>query len=196
MRTPATRLTEMRAALLACGLSLLYVAGAVAAEEGVSGEVRAWLEKMSRAPRSYSYDGVFVYLQGSELQSVRVIHSAGNGVGQERMVLLNGMRREVVRTAERITYLVPDRRSLALERHRGHPQGSFPPLTPQRIDRLVACYEVALAGRDRVAGRETQRIAIRPRDDLRYGYQLWLDTETGLLLRSSSSARSGRISEQ
>ena len=196
MRAAAARLGDMQAALLVCGFSLLCAGVVAAAEKGVPAEARAWLEKMSRAAHSYSYDGIFIYLQGNELQSVRVIHSAGSGGERERMVLLNGVQREVVRTAERITYLVPESRTLALERHRGHPQGSFPPLTPQRIDKLVASYDVSLAGRDRVAGRETQRIAIQPKDELRYGYQLWLDTETGLLLRSSSSARGGRISEQ
>ncbi len=197
MRAAAARVRDMRTMLLVCGLSLLVTAGVGAAEGEVFAEARAWLEKMSRAAHSYSYEGIFVYLQGDELQSVRVIHSAGkDGDGRERMVLLNGMQREVVRSAEHITYLVPESRTLALERYRGHPQSGFPSLTPSRIDKLVACYELSLAGRDRVAGRETQRISIRPRDNLRYGYQLWLDAETGLLLRSRSSAQGGGVSEQ
>ncbi len=159
-------------------------------------EARAWLEKMSRAAHDFSYDGIFIYLQGGKLQSVRVIHSVTGSEERERMVLLNGVQREVLRSAERITYLAPDNRSLALERRSGGPQRGFLPLTPERIDKLAAYYDVSLAGRDRVADRETQRIAIRPKDHLRYGYRLWLDTETGLLLRSSSLIPGGGVTEQ
>ena len=35
-----------------------------------------------------------------------------------------------------------------------------------------------------MAGRVARRIAVRPRDDHRYGYRLWLDEENALLLRS------------
>jgi sigma-E factor negative regulatory protein RseB len=41
-----------------------------------------------------------------------------------------------------------------------------------------------MLGSDRVAGRKTQVIAIKPRDKWRFGYRLWLDEETGIVLRS------------
>ncbi len=170
-------------ALLAC-LSLLYAGTVVSSENPGQTEARAWLEKMSSAVRKYSYDGVFIYLHGSQVQTVRIIHSVEGGKERERMVLLNGVPREVLRSNDKITYIIPKNRSLVLERRRDHPQTGFPLISPKRIDKLVTCYDISLDGRDRVAGRDAQRLTIEPKDQLRYGYQLWLDMETGLLLKT------------
>ncbi len=185
----------IRIALASC-LSLLCAGMAVASPAATEDDARAWLEKMSRAVHQYNYDGVFIYLRGSQMQSIRVIHSVEGGKERERMVLLTGLQREVLRADDKITYIVPKNRSLVLERRRGHPQSGFALISPHHIDKLVACYDVSLAGRDRIAGRETQRLVIRPRDRFRYGYRLWLDRETGLLLKTVLLNRKGNHSEQ
>ncbi len=190
---PASR--GVGAVLVGCFL-FLCAGGAAGAPSSGKEEARAWLEKMSRAVREYSYDGVFVYLRGSRMQSVRVIHSVEDGKERERLVLLTGLQREVLRDDDKITYIVPRNRSLVLERRRGDPQAGFPVVSPHQIDKLMACYDVSLAGRDRIAGREAQRLVIRPKDKLRYGYRLWLDRETGLLLKTVLLNRRGRDSEQ
>jgi len=83
-----------------------------------------------------------------------------------------------------------------LERRPGDPRAGFPLISPRHIDRLVVCYDIALDGRDRVAGRETQRLVVRPKDRFRYGYRFWLDGETGLLLKTVLLNRKGNFSEQ
>ncbi len=173
---------RVRVAVLSC-LSLLY-AGAASAEKPVETGARAWLEKMSNAVHNYNYDGVFIYLHGSQMQTVRIIHSVEKGGERERMVLLNGVPREVLRSNDKITYIIPKNRSLVLERRRDHPQTGFPLVSPTRIDKLVTCYDIFLNGQDRIAGRDTQRLTIEPKDKFRYGYRLWLDSETGLLLKT------------
>ena len=45
-------------------------------------------------------------------------------------------------------------------------------------------YQVRLSGRHRVAARPAVRLSVTPRHQDRFGYRLWVDEETGLLLRS------------
>ena len=47
-----------------------------------------------------------------------------------------------------------------------------------------------------VADRETQIVAIQPRDEFRYGYILWLDTETVMPLKSQLRDNQGGTIEQ
>ncbi len=177
-------------------LFLLCSGAALGAPPSQEGDARAWLEKMSRAASEYNYEGVFVYLHGAQMQSVRIIHSVEEGKERERLILLTGLQREVLRSDDKITYIVPRNRSMVLERRQGHPRAGFPLVSPRHIDRLVACYDISLAGRDRIAGRETQRLVVRPKDRLRYGYQFWLDRETGLLLKTVLLNRKTGFAEQ
>ncbi len=196
MKRTGYHIWGVRIAVLSC-LSLLYAGMAAASGENPVGtEVRAWLEKMSSATSNYSYDGVFVYLHGGQVQTVRIIHSVEGDEKRERMVLLNGVQREVLRSNDKITYIIPKNRSMVLERRRGHPQTGFPLISPKRIDKLVTCYDISLNGEDRIAGRHTQRVTIRPKDRFRYGYRLWLDTETGLLLKTVLLNEQEKLSEQ
>ena len=54
----------------------------------------------------------------------------------------------------------------------------------------------SLGGEDRVAGRPVRVVDIKPRDDFRYGYRLWLDQETALLLKSELLDADGAALEQ
>ncbi len=189
---------RVRVVVLSCLSLLCAYAGTVAAgdKNTVDTEARTWLEKMSSAARSYSYDGIFIYLRGNEVQTVRIIHSVEGGRERERMVLLNGVPREVLRSNDKITYIIPKNRSMELERRRDHPQSGFPLISPDRIDKLAACYDISLNGQGRIAGRDAQRIVIRPKDRFRYGYRLWLDIETGLLLKTVLLNKPQNLSEQ
>ncbi len=178
--------------LLGC-LSLLCIGDTAAADNP---EAKAWLQKMSSAARKYNYEGVFIYLHGNRLQAVRIVHSVEKEKEHERLVLLNGLQREVLRSNGKVTYITPKNSARKVEQRRNHPRPGFPLLSPQRIDKLIESYDVILSGQDRVAGRTTQRLTIKPRDKLRYGYRLWLDHETGLLLKTELLSRQLNIPEQ
>ena len=48
----------------------------------------------------------------------------------------------------------------------------------------------------RVTGRDTQVVVILPRDSYRYGYRLWADKESGLLLKADLIDQMGSTLEQ
>lgn len=168
-----------------------------------------WLRRMDNAFRALDYDGVFSYytaenaqhtsVLGSSLSGVaefgaqsrttarlatfRVVHKVVDGVERERIVYLNGPRREILRTGNQVAcVLQPGDKLLALEG--ALPSGLYGRVFARDFAGMGKHYEVKFGKRDRVAGRSAVGLEVIPRDAERFGYQLWLDDETGLLLRS------------
>ncbi len=153
-----------------------------------------WLKRMSEASKTLNYEGTFVYRQGAHLESVRIIHRADADGGKERLVSLNGVPREVLRDGAQVTCILPDHHAVVVEsrRSKGRLAASFEAVN----ERLESYYSFSVGDSDRVAGRTTQVIRIEPRDKYRYGYELWLDEETGLLLKSALLDGSAKVLEQ
>lgn len=180
------RLLGMTAALLLALLS----AGAIAAEK--PGEARQWLEKMIQAAHSLSYEGIFVYVRGQQLEAMHVIHQNSQDGERQRMFSLNGSFREVVVANDQVICLNPEQQpSLGT----GYRRTPFPNL-PGRLDELTRYYDLKPLGEDRVAGMDAYIITIQPRDKLRFGYRLWLERNSGMVLRSALFDESDNILEQ
>ena len=65
-------------------------------------------------------------------------------------------------------------------------QKNFSPLLVLgNIAKIGKYYEMSLADGDRVAGHESIIVDIKPKDKLRYGLKLWINSSNGLLLKSN-----------
>lgn len=160
------------------GVITLGLAGAACAGEAA----RLWLDRMNSAIEELSYVGTFVHLHDGKAETMRVAHRHENGKVTERIVSLDGVGREIIRRDENVRCILPDRQVVLFEEG-----GNSSPLVsalPSYSRKLEAHYKLKVFSTDRVADRETQVIAISPRDDYRYGYMLWLDVETAMPLRS------------
>ena len=140
------------------------------------------LERMSQAAKQLNYEGVFAYQSGKTFQSVRIYHRNNDGTESERLISLNGAAREVIRSNDTVTCINPDGKQINVSQR---PLGrGFPSDLPRRLRSATPFYELTLEGEDRIAGKLTQRLEIKPVDSYRYGYRLWMDKETDLLLKS------------
>ena len=157
-------------------------------------QVQAWLEKMQRAAHTVNYDGTFVYGQQGELSSMRIIHRVTPQGSQERLISMDGTGREVIRDGNKVTCFLPDSNAVVVEKSR--PKKQFPPEFPMKIDDLKDYYTFSLAGNSRVAGHITQGIKILPKDPYRYGHHLWVEKNTGLLLKTHLLNEQGKPIEQ
>lgn len=146
-------------------------------------DARQWLDDMSRAFSELSYDGYFSYFSGQDMASLRVVHMVIDGVRRERLVHLNGAPRQIVRNGDEVACIVMPGDAL-LELEQSIPSGPFARAFVRRYDLISENYGLSFFGEDRVADRAAVRLAVSPRDDHRYGYRLWLDKESRLLLRS------------
>ena len=184
--------------MMCCGLRcwppvLFLLLFNVAAHAG--DDAHAWLLKMNQASRDLSYTGSFVYQHGDQLESMRILRRVQGGVVRERLVSLNGAAREVIRTDQEVRCYLPDENMVLVEQRRLEAR-SFPSLLPQSLRTLDKNYLIALGGSERVVDRSAQAVMISPRDSYRYGYRLWADKETGLLLKADLVDHKGLTIEQ
>jgi len=178
-------------AVAAQALLLLSFAGAQAPAQ----EARDWLERMNSAVEELNYRGTFVHvlLDGTP-ETLEIVHRNSNGESGERILSLDGAGREIVRQGDRVQGILPDQRIVLLESRR-----DVSPLVarlPNSSEELESHYEIRLRGNARVADRAVRVLEIRPRDEFRYGYTLWLDEATAMPLRSQLFDERGRVVEQ
>lgn len=157
-------------------------------------EAQRLLRRVSEAANTQSYEGVFIYRHGGDLETLRVLHRADPDGVHERIYALTGEAREIVRDAEKVICILPDSRAVLVDRRQL--QNPFESLLPADIEALERVYQLEVEGSERVADRESDVVAIRPRDEFRYGYRLWVDRATGLLLRADLVNELGESVEQ
>jgi sigma-E factor negative regulatory protein RseB len=175
-----------------CLLLLQLPAWALAGADGLTAQ--QLVQSMSRAMHELNYDGVFVYRHGQRLSAMRLIHKYGDDGETERLVSLNGTPREIIRNNESVTCIFQDEKSVMLEK--SHPYTLPLAQLNDTLDKLSQYYRFSISGQDRVAGYASAVVSVQPRDNYRYGYQLWIDNENYLLLKSELKNESGYPVEQ
>jgi len=179
--------------------ALRLALGAVVAVAGIGSaladDATDWLMRIDRAGRERSYDGVFVYLHGRQMEAMRIVHRVRGNDRDERLYSLNGEAREVIRDAREVWCYLPGRK-LGMRELRRVSDRSFPAFLSDSRSTLPETYRVALGPRDRVADRPAQVVTVMPRDGYRYGYQLWADESTALLLKADLIDERGLPLEQ
>lgn len=142
-----------------------------------------WLTRMSTAFAELNYDGVFSFYTGTDLASLRVVHMLDDGIERERLVHLNGAPREIVREGDSVLCILqPGDRLVAMGG--SIPAGPFARAFIRDFSSVTNNYDLEMKGEGRIALRRAVRLLVKPKDEHRYGYRLWLDKETGLLLKS------------
>jgi sigma-E factor negative regulatory protein RseB len=170
--------------LLAAGWSLTVAAA----------DPADWLAQMSEAARTANYQGVIVYQTHARLETMRVVHRNRKGKEVERVQTLTGAPREIVRTGNEVVCLLPKDRKVTLELPT--PKALFPGLTPERVTRISRYYEFRDIGEARIAGRKCRGITIAPRDQYRYGYEIWADADTAVPVKVDLIGRGNTVMEQ
>ena len=140
-----------------------------------------WLGRVVNAAHKLNYSGTFVYRNGSIEETSRITHLIDAGREIERLEVLDGSPREVIRNNDEVKCYLPDSHTLIIEKR--SQRRSFPALLPATLSGLTEHYSIRKGPISRVAEYETQVLYLEPKDDLRYGQQLWIDVNTGLLLK-------------
>lgn len=153
-----------------------------------------YVGKMGQALQTLNYHGSLVYINDGRVESMQLIHK-NDGKGEfERLVHLSGEPREVIRKNDVVTCYLPDSQSVLVGQRRFN-NHLFAKLTAN-LEQFAPNYSFTKAGNNRVAGRNTRIIAIDPKDAYRYGYRLWLEEASNLLLKSELISSQGEVLEQ
>jgi len=182
----------------ACALVLVATAGWAQAQALAPSQTTAeavdWLRRIHQATETLSYSGTFVYQQANRSETSRITRRAGADGGVEKLEVLDGTPRKILRTRDEVRCYLPESRTVKVDRRR-EPR-AFPALLPEQVGSLGEYYDITLGGTRRIAGYDCQAIVLTPRDDLRYGYTFWADVKTGMLLRAQTFNRGGEMVEQ
>jgi len=180
----------MRLRALYSGLALLLVVPAALA----AADPAQFLMRIGEAARGSNYQGVIIYRGDDMLETLRVTHRYKNGVEHERIQTLTGDPREILKQDNKVICLLPRDRKLTL--NLPTPKALFPALSAERLQQIMQVYAFEDLGTVRVAGRSSQGLAITPRDQFRYGYEIWADGQTAVPLKVSLIGRDGAVLEQ
>lgn len=171
--------------LAAFGLSLSADAADPAAD---------WFARISDAARTTNYQGVIVYQTRERMETLKVVHRYEDGQEVERVQALTGDPREILKKGNQVICLLPKDRKVTLQLPT--PKGLFPGMTPERIAQLAQYYDFKELGETRIAGRTCRGMAILPRDEYRYGYEIWADRDTAVPVKVNLRGARGAVIEQ
>ncbi|KWS44190.1 MucB/RseB C-terminal domain-containing protein [Pseudomonas syringae] len=147
------------------------------------------INRLAKVDQQQSYKGTFVYERNGSFSTHRIWHRIADGHVQERLLQLDGSAQEVLRV-DGLTQCV----SGTLEAGVANPADSS--ARAFDVKRLSAWYDIKIVGKSRVAGRQATIVALSPKDQHRYGLELHLDNETGLVLKSLLLSEKGQLLER
>ena len=152
-------------------------------------EAQDWLKRLGQAEQQHSYQGTFVYERNGSFSTHSIWHRVQDGKVRERLMQLDGAAQEVIRSDGR-TQCVSGKLATGL--------GDITAVSARQFDaqKLNDLYAVTMQGDSRVAGRPVAVISLAPRDQHRYGFELYLDRETGLPLKSLLLNDKGQLLER
>jgi len=165
---------------------LMVMSGVARAEVALD-----WLNRAAAAAKQLNYSGVYVYHHGEHVEVLRVLHRTDATGEQEKVEVLDGTPRQFLRINNDVYCHLPDGKHVRLERNAS--RRFFPALLPARPASLLDHYDARLGGTERVAGRPCQVVTLEPRDDYRYAFNLWLDKQSGLPLKSRIVNENGGV---
>jgi len=157
--------------------------------------VDAWLKQMVESVRTLTYEGTFIYLHNTQLETMQITHTANNDQEQERIFSLNGAAREVIRSKGAVICILPDVKAVTVTKH-NKGNRKFPSVLPINLSHLSDYYEFHILDKARIADREAIVIGIIPRDTSRYGYRLYLDIDHALPLKTDTINEKGEMVSQ
>ena len=162
-------------------LILLLTGFTTGVSAGYSQKAGEWLEQMTIAMSQMSYQGTFVYVRDGVVESMRITHVTDENGVRERLYSVNGPHREVIRDSKGVRCVLEDSASVVEDQVVA--SSYFPELPLSIIDGDNSGYRLGVGKQVRIAGYSARKISISPKDDFRYGYSLWLEVNTGLLLK-------------
>ncbi|MFM6985899.1 MAG: MucB/RseB C-terminal domain-containing protein [Hydrogenophaga sp.] len=190
----AGRWRRAMALMAAVFVQTVSVAAAAPAQEGEQRGVVDWLVRMHEASRQRAYTGTLVVTAGTALSSSRIWHVCDGKQQMERIDTLTGELRTTLRRNDEVVTLVPSSKRAWLEKRES--LGLFPELLRTPRHQIAAFYEADERGAERIAGHLADVVEIQPKDALRYGYRIWSEKKTGLVVKMQTLDTQGAVLEQ
>lgn len=173
--------------ILGCGSSL---AQTVVPEPSIG----SWLARTHEASRQRAYAGTFVVSSGGIMASAKIWHVCDGIQQMERVEALTGAPRSTFRHGDQVVTFLTESKVVVSQKRDA--LGSFPGLLKTSEVDVANFYLLKEKGSERVAGFDADVVQLAPKDRMRYGYRVWSEKKTGLVIQLQTLDMHGRVLEQ
>jgi len=156
--------------------------------------LNAWLMRVHQAARQSVYTGTFVVSAGGNMASARIWHACDGAQQLERVETLSGTPRAIFRRNDQVVTFFPASRIAVAEVRES--LGLFPNLLKSSDSTIGDFYHLKALGYERIAGFDAEVAQLVPVDRLRYGYRVWNEKKTGLIIQLQTLDLDGKVLEQ
>jgi sigma-E factor negative regulatory protein RseB len=153
-----------------------------------------WLQRIYAASEKLSYAGTFIYQQGQQVETSRIVHVVDSSGPRERLETLDGVPREIIRTGDEVVCYLPASMTVKIDKQPG--RRPFPAILTEQLKDVSDNYVVKKGEIERVGGYSCQVLTLEPKDRMRYGHRLWADLNTGMLLKAKTFGEKNELLEQ
>lgn len=196
--------TFRRFALILCALTAMNYVAAQAPTAAIlalpqvsdadSRSLSNWLQRTHEASKNQSYIGTFVVSADGNMSSAKIWHMCEGKQQVERVETLTGAPRSIFRHNNQVITFLPDHKVARSERRES--LGLFPELFKSADSRIGDFYKFRQDGVERVAGVDTDIVTLASRDKLRFGYRVWTERKSGLVVKLQTLDADGGVLEQ
>lgn len=181
------------------GLLLVFAAlvgwGPAFAQTSVAGpSLTQWLVRVHQAARQSAYTGTFVVMAGDNLASAKIWHACDGQQQLERVVSLSGTARATYRLNDKVVTFFPTSRRAVVENRES--LNLFSNRLQATDSSIAEFYRFQPLGVQRIAGFDADVVRLVPKDQWRYGFTVWSERGTGLVLQLKTFDLDGRVLEQ
>ena len=156
-------------------------------------DARALLQRMNTALAQRNYIGTLRHDRDGRDETLHIVHRVRGGEVAERIVPLDGSRREFIRRGPELYCFLPDQGIVLVERR---PRAGGMLATLPRLDaRTEQVYALQTVKRVRQQGRLAHLVTLTPRDGYRFGHRIWIDDRTAMPLKTELRDAEGRVLE-
>ncbi|MHA7817111.1 MAG: MucB/RseB C-terminal domain-containing protein [Pseudohaliea sp.] len=148
-------------------------------------EAMALLSALAGRAEAVTYEGVLTLQRGNGQRMMTLRHGVEDERVSEALTLLTGQEAQVVRDDHPLDCEHPGHRLLRAAADLEHGDCG-----------LAGHYRISTAPGERVAGRQSVRLLLQPRDMYRHGYVFELDRESAVLLKGTIVGAGGRALER
>jgi sigma-E factor negative regulatory protein RseB len=157
--------------------------------------INDWLLRMHEsAMKKRSYVGTLVQSSPQFMSSARIWHACDGAQQMERIDNLTGVPRSTFRHNDKLVTFMPESRVVRVEKRES--LGGFPDLLKPGSGNIPEFYAVKVLGPERVAGLDAEVVQLQPKDALRFGYRIWTDKKSNIVLKLQTLDGNSAVLEQ
>ena len=157
------------------------------------------INKAAEASKKLSYKGIFHSQHSNDIKSIEITHAfrGSDEYGSDeytRINMLDGDFGEALADGKNVVVYHSHKNDVIMQKRKN--QHLFPAIFPMNPEILKNNYELGFGDKERIAGRNSQIVVLRPLDKYRNFYHFWLDEETSIPLKMIVSDGDNNVFEQ